>query len=59
MSSGAEALAKIRAGAALVQLYTGFAYAGPAIVPRIKAELAALLRRDGIARIADAVGLDA
>lgn len=59
VSSGAEALGKIRAGAALVQLYTGFAYAGPAIVPRIKAELAALLERDGFANLADAVGRDA
>ncbi|MBK1658064.1 quinone-dependent dihydroorotate dehydrogenase [Paracraurococcus ruber] len=59
VSSGAEALAKIRAGASLVQLYTGFAYGGPALVPRIKRDLAALLRRDGITRVADAVGLDA
>jgi len=59
VASGAEAYAKIRAGAALVQLYTGFAYAGPALVPRIKRELAALLARDGITRVADAVGLDA
>ena len=59
VSNGAEAYAKIRAGAALVQLYTGFAYAGPAIVPRIKAELAALLERDGFTNVADAVGRDA
>lgn len=59
VASGAEAYAKIRAGAALVQLYTGFAYAGPALVPRLKRELAALLARDGIAHVADAVGLDA
>jgi dihydroorotate dehydrogenase len=59
VASGADALAKIRAGAALVQLYTGFAYAGPAILPRIKAELAAALRRDGFSRVADAVGRDA
>lgn len=59
VSTGAEALAKIRAGAALVQLYTGFAYGGPALIPRIKAELAALLRRDGFARVAEAVGADA
>ena len=32
-----------RAGAALVQLYSGFAYAGPALVPRILDGLAALL----------------
>ncbi|WP_135465921.1 quinone-dependent dihydroorotate dehydrogenase [Crenalkalicoccus roseus] len=59
VATGADAYAKIRAGAALVQIYTAFAYAGPALVPRIKAELAALLRRDGFARVADAVGADA
>ncbi len=58
VASGADAYAKIRAGASLVQLYTGFAYAGPALVPRLKTELAALLRRDGFARLADAVGVD-
>jgi dihydroorotate dehydrogenase len=59
VSGGAEAYAKIRAGAALVQLYAGFAYDGPALIPRIKAELAALLRRDGFAHVAEAVGADA
>lgn len=59
VASGAQAYAKIRAGAALVQLYTGFAYGGPAVVPRIKRELAALLARDGVARVGDAVGADA
>jgi dihydroorotate dehydrogenase len=59
VASGAEAYAKIRAGASLVQIYTGFAYGGPALVPRIKRELAALLRRDGFARVAEAVGADA
>jgi dihydroorotate dehydrogenase len=59
VGSGAEAYAKIRAGAALVQLYAGFAYDGPALIPRIKAELAALLRRDGFAHVADAIGMDA
>jgi len=59
VSSGAEAYAKIRAGATLVQLYTAFAYAGPALVGEIKRELAGLLARDGFARVADAVGVDA
>jgi dihydroorotate dehydrogenase len=59
VASGADALEKIRAGASLVQLYTAFAYAGPELVPIIKRDLAALLRRDGFARVADAVGLDA
>jgi len=56
VASGADAYAKIRAGASLVQLYTGLVYQGPGLVERIKSELAALLRRDGIAALADAVG---
>ena len=59
VGSGAEAYAKIRAGAALVQLYTAMAYEGPAIVGRIKRELAALLRRDGFASVDAAVGTGA
>ena len=59
MASGEDALAKIRAGASLVQLYTGFAFAGPALVPRIKRELAAALRREGFASVGEAVGADA
>jgi dihydroorotate dehydrogenase len=56
VSSGADAFAKLTAGASLVQLYTGLAYSGPGLIPRIKAELAAELTRAGFARVADAVG---
>ena len=56
IASGADAYAKIRAGASLVQLYTGLIYQGPGLVARIKSELAALLRRDGFASVAAAVG---
>jgi len=59
ISTGEDAFAKIRAGASLVQLYTGFAYAGPALIPRLKRELAAALRKAGFARVQDAVGSDA
>jgi dihydroorotate dehydrogenase len=58
VEDGATAYAKLRAGAAAVQLYSALAYAGPALVGRIKAELAALLARDGFATAADAVGAD-
>jgi dihydroorotate dehydrogenase len=54
--SGTDVLTKIRAGASLVQLYTGFAYHGPALIPRLKAELADALKAAGFARIEDAVG---
>jgi dihydroorotate dehydrogenase len=47
IASGADAYAKIRAGASAVQLYTALIYGGTALVARIGRELAALLRRDG------------
>ena len=59
VASGEQALTKILAGASLVQLYTAFAYAGPALIPRIKRELAAALRARGFASVQDAVGRDA
>ena len=57
--TGADALIKIQAGADLVQLYTEFAYAGPALIPRLKRELVAALHRAGFANVRDAVGTDA
>ncbi len=59
VATGQDALAKIRAGASLVQLYTSFAYAGPALVPRLKRELATALRAADFASIKDAVGSEA
>jgi dihydroorotate dehydrogenase len=56
VASGADAYAKIRAGADAVQLYTALAYRGPGLVRDIKRELAALLRADGFAAVAEAVG---
>jgi len=58
IASGADAYVKIRAGASLVQFYSAMVYAGPALVHRIRDDLAALLRRDGFATLADAVGAD-
>ncbi|KAH9707322.1 Dihydroorotate dehydrogenase (quinone) [Citrus sinensis] len=55
---GEDAYRKIRAGATLVQLYTAFAYGGPALIPQIKAELAECLERDGFKSIIEAVGAD-
>ncbi|MEW6092199.1 MAG: dihydroorotate dehydrogenase (quinone), partial [Pseudomonadota bacterium] len=58
ISSGDDAYAKIRAGASLLQLYSALTYDGPALVGRIKAELAARLAADGFAHLKDAVGAD-
>jgi dihydroorotate dehydrogenase len=58
VTSGADAYAKIRAGASLVQLYTALVYQGGGLVPRIKRELLTCLTRDGFATVTDAVGAD-
>jgi dihydroorotate dehydrogenase len=58
IGSGADAYAKIRAGASLVQLYTALAFCGPGLVARIKKELGACLARDGFTTIGQAVGAD-
>ena len=56
IQTGADAYTKIRAGASLVQVYTGLVYAGPGLIQDIKRDLAAFLARDGFANIAEAVG---
>jgi dihydroorotate dehydrogenase len=58
IGSGADAYAKIRAGATLVQLYSAMVFDGPPLVRRIKDELEALLVRDGFASVNGAVGAD-
>jgi dihydroorotate dehydrogenase len=59
IASGADAYAKIRAGASLVQLYSALVFEGPGLVARIKSELAECLTRDGYDSVAEAVGVDA
>jgi dihydroorotate dehydrogenase len=56
LRSGADALAKIQAGASLVQLYTAFAYEGPALLPRLKAELLEAMHAQGFDTLAQARG---
>ncbi len=58
IASGAQAYERIRAGASLIQIYSAMVYEGPYLAARINAELAALLRRDGFANVAEAVGID-
>jgi dihydroorotate dehydrogenase len=59
IETAADAYARIRAGASLVQLYTALVYHGPGLVNRINRGLAELLRRDGYGTISQAVGADA
>jgi dihydroorotate dehydrogenase len=58
VESGATALAKIKAGAGAVQLYSAMALEGPGLVARIARELSALLKAEGFASVRDAVGAD-
>lgn len=58
IANGSDAYAKIRAGASAVQLYSAMVFSGPHLVRHIKDELAGLLKRDGFASVADAVGAD-
>jgi len=53
-----DAYCKIKAGASLVQLYTGLIYEGPNLITQINRGLIALLQRDGISQIEQAVGID-
>jgi dihydroorotate dehydrogenase len=59
IDSGAAAFAKIKAGATLVQLYTGLVFRGMRLVSDIKADLANFIRLGRYNSLADAVGLDA
>ena len=51
-----DAYEKIKAGASLVQIYTGFIYEGPFVVKKINRGLIKLLKRDGFKNISEAVG---
>ncbi|MBM3645018.1 MAG: quinone-dependent dihydroorotate dehydrogenase [Alphaproteobacteria bacterium] len=58
IATGADAYARLRAGATLLQLYSALVFEGPPLVAKIKRELAALLQRDGFPSVSTAVGAD-
>lgn len=53
-----DAYTKLRAGASLVQVYTGMIYHGAGIVTDMKKQLAELIHRDGFQSISQVIGLD-
>ena len=59
IDSGASGLAKIRAGACLVQVYSGLVFRGLGLIGQIKAELKQALRQAGHADVGGLVGADA
>jgi dihydroorotate dehydrogenase len=58
VADAAGAYAKIRAGASLVQLYTGLVYEGPTLARDINRGLLELLDRDGFGSVSEAIGAD-
>jgi len=58
IGSGAQAYAKIKAGAKAIQLYSALVYQGPQLVQEICQDLSARMKADGFSSIAEAVGQD-
>jgi dihydroorotate dehydrogenase len=59
IDSGSTALAKIRAGASLVQLYSGLVFRGLGLIADIKGALVEALERDRKSALTDYIGVDA
>jgi dihydroorotate dehydrogenase len=59
IDSGTTALAKVRAGASLVQLYSSLVFRGLGLVGEIKLHLTDVLRRGGPNGLDEIVGVDA
>ena len=58
MDSGKSMFEKIAAGADAVQLYTGMIFEGPSIVRNIKKDLIAILKKEKIKNLREAVGIN-
>jgi len=56
--TAADAYEKIRAGASLLQVYTGFIYEGPGLATALSRGLEQRLARDGFTHLGEAVGVD-
>jgi len=59
VSSAADVMSKVRAGASLVQLYTALAWHGPALPARILENLSESLAREGVRSLSEIVGAEA
>lgn len=52
-----SAFAKIKAGASLIQVYTGLIYEGPGLVKEINQGLVKLVKKEGFKQLKDAIGV--
>jgi len=58
IANGYDAFLKIKAGASLIQLYTGLVFQGPHVAINIKKELSTLLKEQGFNSIKEIVGIE-
>lgn len=58
ISNAQDAYDRIKAGASLVQVYSGFIFKGPSMVREINQGLVELLKNDGYEHISQAIGVD-
>ena len=58
VDSGKSMFEKIAAGADAIQLYTGMIFEGPGIVRDIKKDLIAILKKEKIKNLREAVGIN-
>lgn len=56
ISSGKEAYERVKLGASLIQIYTGFIFKGSRVVKNMNEDLLTLLKKDGFKNIHEAIG---
>ncbi len=58
ISTGEDAYKRLKAGASLVQAYTGMIFEGPSMVRKINEEILELMQKDGYENISEVIGSD-
>ncbi len=58
IDSAKEAYKRIKAGASLLQVYSGIIYKGPGLVREINEGITEFLKKDGFSHISEAIGVD-
>lgn len=56
--TGADVYEKLKAGASMVQVYSGMVYRGPGMISKLRHELSEQMLQDGYRRLDDVIGLD-
>ena len=58
ISTGEEAYRRLKAGANLIQVYSGLVFEGPSMVRKINEEIIELMKKDGYKNISEVIGSD-